>query len=38
MDERSFDLWGLEWAETVAFEELSAHIHPATGTAFAPHS
>jgi two-component sensor histidine kinase len=29
MDERSFDLWGLDWAETVAFEELSAHIHPA---------
>jgi len=29
MDERSFNLWGLDWAETVAFEELSAHIHPA---------
>ena len=29
MDERSFHLWGLDWAETVAFEELSAHIHPA---------
>jgi two-component sensor histidine kinase len=29
MDERSFDLWGLPWAEQVAFEELSAHIHPA---------
>jgi len=29
MDERAFDLWGLAWAEQVAFEELSAHIHPA---------
>jgi len=29
MDERAFDLWGLLWAEEVAFEELSAHIHPA---------
>ncbi len=29
MDERGFDLWGLEWAEQVTFEELSAHIHPA---------
>ena len=29
MDERAFDLWGLSWAETVTFEELSAHIHPA---------
>jgi two-component sensor histidine kinase len=29
MDERSFDLWGLPWADAVDFEELSAHIHPA---------
>lgn len=29
MDERAFDLWGVPWAEGVAFEELSAHIHPA---------
>ena len=29
MDERAFDLWGLPWADTVSFEELSAHIHPA---------
>jgi two-component sensor histidine kinase len=29
MDERSFELWGLAWAEQVEFEELSAHIHPA---------
>jgi two-component sensor histidine kinase len=29
MDERGFDLWGLEWKERVRFEELSAHIHPA---------
>jgi hypothetical protein len=29
MDERAFDLWGLAWANEVAFEELSAHIHPA---------
>lgn len=29
MDERAFDLWGLPWAEEVAFEELSTHIHPA---------
>ncbi|CAN5209359.1 hypothetical protein BH10PSE6_BH10PSE6_11370 [soil metagenome] len=29
MDERSFELWGLPWAEQVAFEELSALIHPA---------
>jgi two-component sensor histidine kinase len=39
MDERSFELWGLAWAEHVAFEELSAHIHPAdrdrVGAAFA---
>jgi two-component sensor histidine kinase len=29
MDARAFDLWGLPWANEVAFEELSAHIHPA---------
>jgi hypothetical protein len=29
MDERGFELWGLPWRETVTFEELSAHIHPA---------
>jgi two-component sensor histidine kinase len=29
MDPRGFDLWGLPRAETVEFEELSAHIHPA---------
>ena len=29
MDERSFELWGLPWADKVSFEELSTHIHPA---------
>jgi two-component sensor histidine kinase len=29
IDERAFDLWGLEQADSVTFEELSAHIHPA---------
>ena len=29
MDERGFELWGLPWHETVTFEELSHHIHPA---------
>ena len=29
MDARGFELWGLPWAETVSFEELSTHIHPA---------
>ena len=29
MDERAFDLWGLPWSDTVTFEELSTHIHPA---------
>lgn len=29
MDERAFELWGLQWADTVSFEQLSAHIHPA---------
>ncbi len=29
MDEVGFELWGLPWAPSVEFEELSAHIHPA---------
>lgn len=29
MDEHGFELWGLPWKDVVAFEELSAHIHPA---------
>lgn len=29
MDERAFDLWGLDWADEISFEALSAHIHPA---------
>jgi two-component sensor histidine kinase len=29
MDERGFALWALPWSEHVAFEELSANIHPA---------
>ena len=29
MDERGFELWGMPWRETVTFEELSQHIHPA---------
>jgi two-component sensor histidine kinase len=29
MDERAFKLWGLPWSQTVSFENLSAHIHPA---------
>lgn len=29
MDERAFELWGLPWSETVSFENLSEHIHPA---------
>lgn len=29
MDERGFELWGVPWADTVTFEQLSAHIHPA---------
>jgi PAS domain-containing protein len=29
MDERAFGLWGVAWSKEVAFEELSAHIHPA---------
>lgn len=29
MDARGFELWGLSWSETVTFDELSHHIHPA---------
>lgn len=29
MDEHGFALWGLPWRDTVTFEELSQHIHPA---------
>ena len=29
MDELAFELWGLPHADTVTFEELSIHIHPA---------
>lgn len=29
MDERGFELWGISWSESVTFEELSEHIHPA---------
>jgi len=29
MDPRSFELWGLERADSIEFEELSANIHPA---------
>jgi two-component sensor histidine kinase len=29
MDERAFTLWGLPWSDSVNFENLSAHIHPA---------
>ena len=29
MDAFGFELWGLPWKETVSFEELSLHIHPA---------
>ncbi len=29
MDERGFELWGMKWSDTVTFEELSSHIHPA---------
>ena len=29
MDERGFELWGLQWSLTVTFDELSQHIHPA---------
>jgi two-component sensor histidine kinase len=29
MDEHGFELWGLPWSDSVTFEQLSAHIHPA---------
>jgi two-component sensor histidine kinase len=29
MDKRAFELWGLPWSQSVSFENLSAHIHPA---------
>src|SRR6202035_1142868 len=29
MDERAFELWGVPLSETVSFDDLSAHIHPA---------
>ncbi len=29
MDALAFELWGLEWADEVTFEQLSAHVHPA---------
>jgi two-component sensor histidine kinase len=29
MDERAFEMWGVQQSETVCFEDLSAHIHPA---------
>jgi two-component sensor histidine kinase len=29
MDPRGFELWGVPWRETVTFEQLSEHIHPA---------
>jgi len=29
MDEAAFNLWGVPHSETVTFEDLSAHIHPA---------
>ena len=29
MDKRGFELWGVPWRETVTFDELSEHIHPA---------
>lgn len=29
MDERAFEMWGVPPSETVCFEDLSAHIHPA---------
>lgn len=28
MDERGFELWGLDWAAEVSFEQLSVRIHP----------
>lgn len=29
MDDQAFELWGLPWADSVTFEDLSARIHPA---------
>lgn len=29
MDERGFELWGIPFSQSVKFEDLSAHIHPA---------
>ena len=29
MDAHGFELWGMPWSDTVKFEDLSAHIHPA---------
>jgi hypothetical protein len=29
MDDNGFRLWGLPFSETVCFEDLSMHIHPA---------
>jgi HWE histidine kinase/PAS fold len=29
MDERAFDLWGVQLSENVSFDDLSSHIHPA---------
>ncbi len=29
MDDRGFELWGIPWQDTVTFEQLSSHIHPA---------
>src|ERR1700685_1167750 len=29
MDERAFELWGVPLSETVSFDDLSVHIHPA---------
>ena len=38
MDECSFELWGLPWADAVSLEQLSTHIHPQTGTGSEPPS
>jgi len=42
MDKRAFDLWDVPHSETVTFEDLSAHIHPAdrdrVRAAFAAHA
>jgi two-component sensor histidine kinase len=36
MDEQGFKLWGLPWKQRTTFGELSAHIHPPTGTGSVP--